>query len=167
MALTTIPAAGAKLRASVLSSLITEVRPLYARKTANETVNNSATLQNDDELFLAVEASAVYELNLRGQYNSNATADFKYGFTFPSGTTMQYTQTVIGVGLTTLNIYEQDQTSTPNLEGQAAVKGMLVTGLVIVSSTAGTLQFQWAQATANASNTVVSAGSVMRLNRIS
>jgi hypothetical protein len=167
MAYTTIPVAGAKLRASVLSSLVTEVRPLSARKTIDETVNNSATMQNDDELFVAVAANSVYELNLRIQYNSNATADFKYGFTFPAGTTMQYTQTVYGVGIAVLNTFEQDQTSTPGIEGQAAIKGILITGVVITSSTAGTLQLQWAQNTANVSNTLLKAGSHMRLQKLS
>lgn len=139
---------------------------LFKRKTANETVNNSAALQNDDDLFVSVAANGVYQLNMRVQFNSTAAADFKYGFTFPAGLTMQYTQTVIGVGLTTLNTFEQDETSTPQLEGQAANKAILIVGLVVVSGTAGTLQFQWAQNSATAVNTTVNAGSYMMLFRV-
>lgn len=40
MAFTTLPAAGAKLRASVLSALITEIRPLLAWSTWTPTLSN-------------------------------------------------------------------------------------------------------------------------------
>lgn len=167
MAFTTIPAAGAKLRASVLNSLLTEVRPLPARKEATETVNNSATLQNDDDLFVAVTASAVYNLDGRLLYNGNSTADFKIGWTFPTGLTMSYT--ILGVYVATPTVFSTSdfiQTSNPALEGAGADRTAIMWGRVIVSSTAGTLQLQWAQNTANASNTTLLAGSYIRLTQI-
>src|SRR5262245_54452011 len=91
MALTTIPAAGAKLRGSTFSSLITELRQTVGLKTSDQNVGPSnTTLQDVTELGLAVVANAVYTFDAYIQYASNTTADFKTGFTFPTGLTMDY-----------------------------------------------------------------------------
>jgi hypothetical protein len=161
MAFTTVPAAGAKLRGSVLSSLITEVRPLTAIKLSDETVNNSTTLQDDDELFLSVEANAKYWLDMRLLMSSGTTPDFKMLFTFPSGLTMKLHNTE---ATGTLSV-PYDQTTTAAVSGTGADAVIQVEGLVKVSSTAGTLKLQWAQNTLNASNTIVRADSTMRLSR--
>jgi hypothetical protein len=59
MAMTTIPAAGAKLRGSVLSSLITELRPLSAIVASNQALaTTSTTLQNITDLVVALAANA-------------------------------------------------------------------------------------------------------------
>src|SRR5262245_12791739 len=58
---------------------------LIARKTSDETVNNSTTLQNDDNLLLAVTANEIWQFKLCILYNSSTAADFKMAFTFPSG----------------------------------------------------------------------------------
>jgi hypothetical protein len=163
MAFTTVPAAGAKLRGSVLSSLITEVRPLSVRKGLDETVNNSTTLQNDDELFLAVEANASYWLNLRLIMNSGTTPDFKMLFTFPAGLTMKL-HNVEATG--TLSV-PYDQTTTAAMSGTGADAIIQVEGRVLVSSTSGTLTLQWAQNTLTVANTIVRADSTMRLTRLS
>lgn len=169
MAFTTIPAAGGKLRASVLDSLITEVRPVPAYKTADETVNNSAALQNDDALFVAVEANAIYKVFARFLYNGNSTADFKLGWTFPTGLTMTYT--LHGVYVATPTVFSTSefiQTGNPALEGAGADRAANIDGgLVTVGSTAGTLQVQWAQNTANGSDTKMRAGSYLILLQIS
>jgi hypothetical protein len=60
-----------------------------ARKTANETVNNSSVLQNDDVLLVPVEANVVYLAHLHMLYLSQVAAAFKYGFTFPAGATLR------------------------------------------------------------------------------
>lgn len=167
MAFTTLPAAGSRLRGSVLSSLLTEVRPLEAYKTADETVNASATLQDDNELFVTVVANARYDFELRIVHNSGTTPDFKYGFTFPTGTTMRYTQNTVPLAGTAFAMFVQIQTDTPQSEGGAADRALHAWGKVLVSTTAGTLRLQWAQSTSNASDTIVRAGSYLTLIRTS
>lgn len=164
MAFTTLPSAGARLYASTLSSLITELRPVSVRKTANETVNNSAVLQNDDELAIAVEANLTYDFDAEIIYNSGTTPDIKFAWTFPAGLTMFYAVYAAGGGV--FLGYNEIETSVPVLDGIGSAVGMLLKGTVIVSSTAGTLQLQWAQNTATASNTVVQPGSYIRLKKI-
>lgn len=168
MALTTIPAAGAKLRGSVLNSLITEVRGLLARKTSDETVNNSATLQNDNELLLAVEANAVYHFGGRLAFTTGTTPDLKFAWTFPAGLTMAYNVSVFAVGTSVLDQFAFDQTLTANCEGHASLtRTAMLDGIVVVSSTAGTLQLQWAQIAATASDTIMKSGSSIWLTRVS
>ena len=167
MAFTTLPAAGAPLRGSVLSSLLTEVRALEAYKTADETVNGSAALQNDNELFVVVAANARYDFELRIVHNSGTTPDFKFGWTFPTGTTMFYNQLNVPLAGSAFALFAQIQTDTPQGEGAAADRGIHAWGKVLVGTTAGTLQFQWAQSTSNGSDTIVRAGSYLTLRRTS
>lgn len=168
MAFATLPGAGARLSAATLSTLITEVRPLRARKTAIQTVNNSAVLQNDNTLFLAVEASTVYHMESRIIHNSGTTPDFKAGWTYPTGLTMHYNR--LGVGLAGGGnvhlLFSSIETTSILDDGFAADRSFMMWGEVTVSTTAGTLQFQWAQNTANASDTSVLAGSYLKLTKV-
>lgn len=50
---------------------------VIARKTADEVVNNSATLQNDDHLLLALAANEVWEVEINLWYDSGTTPDLK------------------------------------------------------------------------------------------
>lgn len=155
------PVTGADLAA--MCTATAELRPVFARKTADETVNNSAVMQNDNHLFLPVAANTVYRLSMRLGISSGATPDFKTAFTFPAGTTMFYNATTVAVSTATLQNYGLDQTSTASIEGGQT--SVTYDGLVIVSAAGGTLQLQWAQNTANASDTKVLAGSYIELRK--
>lgn len=166
MAYSTIPGAGAKLRGSVLSTLINEVRTLSGLATVQTIKNNNTTLGDVTGMGVSVLANATYELRCSIRYTTNSTADIKFGWTFPVGLTMIYG----GVGYSTAEVlttfHGQDQTTTPALGGVAAA-AVLFAGRVIVGANAGTLQLQMAQNTANVSNTIVEPGSLLTLTRIS
>lgn len=153
--------AGEILTASALNSSL----PRIVRKTSDETVNNSATFQDDNELFLSVEASTSYRVHLQLVYQSNATPDFKYQFTAPSGATFPV-WTFLGKGGGVL-VHDIAGSSggVVGLDGNAANTAFEAWGILVVSSTAGTLRVQWAQNTANASDTIVRAGSFLELVR--
>jgi hypothetical protein len=151
---------GQRLTAAQLEDLL----PLWKRKTSTETLNNDNTLQNDDQLFLPVAANTEYQLEMRLRISSGATPDWKCLFTFPVGLTMNYNVTTITAGATTLQNFDLDQTSTTTVEGGQT--SLFFDGTVVVSSTAGTLQLQWAQNTANASDTSVLAGSYLKLMKV-
>lgn len=140
---------------------------VFARKTANQTVNNSTTLVNDTHLSWAVVANAVYELDLHPVYSSSTVADIKFGWTFPTGLTMtwEYVGITLAGALTVAG--GLTQTSVLAQGGTGGVVPVVFTGIVIVGSTAGTLRLQWAQNTAEASNTVMQTGAHGRLSRIS
>jgi hypothetical protein len=137
---------------------------IQVRKLVDETVNNSATLQNDDVLLASVAANQAYEFELFLLYNSGTTPDFKFGWTFPSGLVMAYAVFAAGGG--TFLGYGQTQATVPVIDGAGSQIGALCKGSISGTYSAGTLQLQWAQGAANASNTILMAGSYLRLKPV-
>lgn len=138
-----------------LEAAITQAYGVRAGKTSTQTVNNSATLVNDTEMFWAVEANAIYDLDILLLYNSNATADFKWAWTYPTGLTMAYSVLAFNTASTLFIDATFTESATVNAGGDGTDLPVWLKGSVIVGSTAGTLQLQWAQNTANASNTTL------------
>lgn len=125
-------------------------------------VNNSTTLVNDDGMVFALEANTRYVISGRVVFNSGATPDIKIGWTYPAGVTLNYSLTgYSGGAFSSSGPYTQ--TSTPAMDGGASDDEFMIRGVVTVSSTAGNLQLQYAQNTANASNTVIKAGTDIML----
>jgi len=168
MAFTAYPAAGEDLTAATLQSLISELRPIFVRKASDETVNNTATLQNDDELVAAVLANATYEVFLRLIVNSGTTPDFKYAFTVPAsatGSAQLYTGSNPDTAASSLQ-GPASITATGAASGVGADQVIIVQGILIVAATPGNLQFQWAQNTATVANSSVKANSYLKLQRV-
>ncbi len=165
MAFTTIPSVG-KLRAPVFSAIVTELRPLPALKVGDQTVNNSITLVNDAGLAVAVAASAAYAYELHLTYNSNGTANFKTNWTLPSGGTVVRSNLLAVAGANT----QHSSFTGPlvgGLLGAGADAALDMWGYFTTSTTAGTLQLQWAQTVANVSDTIVRDGSFLVVRRLS
>jgi len=167
MAFTTPPAAGSRLKALTLSALITEARALGAVKSATQTVNGSAVLVDAADLSFTATANATYLGDLCLYYNSGATPDIKFGLTVPSGTTgtwgglgYDFTPTLLAFG--PINI-----TTALGFGGLAADRAAFIRVALATSSTAGTVQVQFAQSTSNASNTNLLAGSWIKFHRVS
>lgn len=149
-----------------LETTVGSTRRSVARKTADETINNSATYQDDDALALQVDANIVYRANIHLLYSSGATPDFKYRFTAPAGTSLAG-WSFIGFNETLVLSYGVAASGgVSGLGGSGADLVVDAWGLIVVGSTAGTLQVQWAQNLANASNTIVRATSYLVLERI-
>jgi len=147
--------------------------PLVAYKTADEAVTSSTTLQNDDDLFVSVAASATYQLIAYFIYDGGTTgsSDLKIGWTFPSGLTMAYGH----IGMTTSATITEasvatssDQTNNPQFgsDGAGQNRAAYLLGTVFVSTTAGTLQLQWAQGTSSGTATHMKKGSWLQLQRV-
>jgi hypothetical protein len=158
---TAFKTSGDEVPASYIQALITEVRGVSARKVLDETVNNSSTLQDDNELFVALTANNTYVFSLTLSYISGTTPDFKFKFNIPAGASMAYG--VMGLdtagGFTTAG--NLNSGNTPSIGGSAGDAMAICKGTVIVSSTAGNLSLQWAQNVANVSDTIVRAGSIL------
>jgi hypothetical protein len=134
------------------------------RKTADETVNNSNVMQNDDELLLAIAANEVWAFDLVLFYASaTATPDGKYQITGPAGSTLRYhvaeeeEGTAIGFagGIYTSTgavVTAADSTATTWVH----FKGHIVNG-----ANAGNLQLTWAQLNATVENTKILANSYL------
>ena len=138
-------------------------------KTANETVNNSTTYQNDDHLFLSVEASSNYIIELLLMVVTDSTGKFKMQFTGPTGATLTnvelfYPTTASGTYANKSGGTVLTDILTANPQFNDAF--VLLKGVFTTDTTAGTLTLQWAQSTANASNCLLAAGSYLSLIKI-
>ena len=142
---------------------------VQARKTADETVNNSAAYQSDDHLFFSVAANEVWVVQHILRVNTTAAADIKFQWTFPSGTAGGF---FIGNNTAeTLSNLSPAFSASPLDLGGIGVAGTgdrLVVFIImhVNGATPGTLQLQWAQAAATAVNTQVLTGSAMLAARV-
>ncbi len=139
--------------------------PTIVRKTADEIVNNSTTLQNDDHLLLAVGANEVWLIDLiLLLIQANAAADWKYKWAYPTGTTMFWAEEFSwSYPQTTLFI----ETNTGNMSSAlTAITGLMIRAIVIVGGTAGTLNFQWAQSAATVANNTIKANSCLIAHKL-
>lgn len=146
---------------------------IFALKTADESISSSTTLQNDDELRVAVVAGAKYTMEAFLIYTGAAdpAGGLKLGWTGPSGATMKWANFGVTQNVSpTLVNYNVVVESIGGGRGVgtngAAEMSSRPCGQLTVSSTAGNLQLQWAQGTSNATATVVKAGSWIKIVRI-
>ncbi len=128
------------------------------RKTADETVNNSDVLQNDNELLLPVLANEVWAGTIFIKQNSSTVADIKFALIVPAGATMIF-------GSPETPEYQTNANPVPRL-GRAAEWLDTLEFIVANAATAGNIQLQWAQATAEATNTIVRANSYILAHKL-
>jgi hypothetical protein len=146
--------------------------PISAIKSADQTVNNSATLVNDTSLVWAMNANVKYRFAITVVYSSNTTANFKFALAIPSGARLDFGYAGYVVGGTNTALFQGDVNDTATAGTPFAVAGIVgidaslfIHGIVTVVG-AGNLQFKWAQNTANVSNTIVRGGSSGTLQQI-
>src|SRR3990167_7086900 len=144
---------------SVFQMLNTEPTPIAVHKSADETVNNSDVLQNDDQLLFAVAVNKNYLVEMVLILETGTTSDFKWDWALPAGGTFfgeYFTGSTTKAGV---NVTEAGDAAAvmPSATTVATIRGIMKIG-----ATAGTAQFRWAQATAESFNTKILAGSVIR-----
>lgn len=130
------------------------------RKTADESVTSSTTLQNDNHLLLPVVANATYDLFLLCVFSGDTAGDIKFAWSVPSGTVLRWVDQTGSSGLAT----DTDFYSAP---GGTTQVGFQIWATVVTSATAGNIQFQWAQNTSSATATIVRTNSHLKMQRIS
>jgi hypothetical protein len=134
-------------------------------KTADETVNNSATLQNDDELKFAVGASEKWQFDCDIYHTTGGTVDLKSTWVGPSGSTIIWS--VLGKDAANAVLDTTAALAGATTTSMAGSTGVMFhqrhMGVISNGATPGDLQFQWAQNTQTASNSIVHALSNIRL----
>ncbi len=137
----------------------------FVYKASDETVNNSATLQDDDDLKFTVGANElwIFEAVLNMTDASNGTADTKYTFTGPASSVAVFAShpAINSSGTFEVSV-ARPLASVEQTEGASAANGGRihnVSGQIDTAGTSGTMQLQWAQLTANASDLKMLAGS--------
>lgn len=143
------------------------------RCTADTTRNNSTTLLDATGLSLSLAANATYCFHGCLIYTSGATPDIKFAWTIPSGMTGWWAlwptvQAAAGTVGDVSCFWDTDFGAAQGAGGSDTLSGkcsVLPHGYVVTTN-AGTLQVQFAQVTANASNTTVKIGSWLNFTRV-
>ena len=141
----------------------------YVRKTADETVNNNNTPQNDDHLFFAVAANKVYAFTAILILEATGTAaDWKVGFTGPAGATMNWgwhgegsTQFAGGNPSGAATVLHTLATVGDG-GSVSGVHGRVIEGWVETAGTSGTVTLQWSQNTATVADSKMKKNSYIR-----
>jgi hypothetical protein len=152
-------------------SAISNVRVVV--KTADETVNNTITVQDDNELYITVEANSTYIVELTATGGSTVgNTGFKFRFTAPASAIMQGTilnsmsnSNVFGT-LYVADMLAEVNNSIWTVGGQTYSNWLDARGVLVTSSTAGTLTLQWAQDYATVTNTYVRKGSYLKITKV-
>ena len=143
--------------------------PSVAVKTADQSVTSSTTLVNDNELFLPLAASVTYFVQFMIDYEGGtaAASDLKFQWTLPAGSFMRYCYVNRGTGLgASVTMSTGTSTDISGTNGAGNLEGIAGFGTLVSGSTAGTLQFRWAQNTSSATSTIVHAQSCLMLQRV-
>jgi hypothetical protein len=176
MAFTTLPAAGAKLRASTLAALIGEVRPLRARLTSAFPLGTAGTLEIVTGLAVAVAANTTYDgiLLIAGKLAAGTTEDLSVAMTYPTGSTLDVFTGELVTAATTFSgdfemVYRASHASGSAI-ANAGLNATLATWTVMhitlaTGANAGNLQVLAAQAVAGANVVTVQAGSKLILHQ--
>ena len=144
------------------------------RKDADETVTNSSTLQDDDDLFFRIEPNEIweYEFNMYC-FADSVTPDIKLRVSGPTGSTNRYVVgksdiNLIG-GVMAYGTAVSDSTTTTFFALSAITNTYLrISGSIKNSTTAGDVQLEWAQNTATVGeDTKILASSKLVCHRIS
>ena len=186
------PAAGEVLRARVgdiidvdvnaaaaiaLTKLASIPGPTIVVKTADQTVNNSAVLVNDNHLFKAIGANEIWLLDLYLlQKSVSVDSDFKAGWSYPVGCLIYWgvprfqATNVMGVwscgkaAASTIGIYRE--TNTQDIASNNITTGLHLIAIVVNGANAGNVNFMWAQNVAIVENTKVLANSVLTAQQL-
>lgn len=152
--------------------MLSYVQPLFVRKVNSDTATADTGLDNDSELFLTVEANATYQLNGFLIFSAG-TGDFKYGWTAPTGATLDWNmggEESTAASTTGAAYWGANTISGSDIAGGINTATNCVArpeGLLRVSSTAGTFRLQWSQGSSDAVNaTTLRAGSFITLRRM-
>lgn len=154
-----------KMILGVTAKMITDIAaaipsgnfPIIRTKSANEDIQNSSTLQDDDHLSFPGEANATYVIKVQSILRSltGSNGGFKCSFNAPTGAAIEIGILAVFMDPTThvtagynsgIDAYV---TGTQSGSGGTSEGSALVTAQVIMGSTAGTIQFRFAQASAD------------------
>jgi hypothetical protein len=152
------------------SDINTWMVPNAIIKPSSQNVTSSTVLVNDTALVLPVAASAsfIFTCCLMYQGGTRNASDLKFNWVLPSGASLSYVLDGVGPGGGTFaGASFNGAAGTLGTNGSGVLCGALFYGSLVISTTAGTAQFQWAQNTSSATATTVFNGSSLTLQRAS
>jgi hypothetical protein len=148
------------------------IQQAFALKPADESIASSTTLQNDDDLRLAVQADVTYWVQAHLIYEASTTSDLQLGWLFPTGSTFTWVSDALGTGATgSTDIVSRTRQagsggSAPGGVGAGTPVVAVPKGVLQVGPSAGFLRLRWAQQVSSGTATVVKAGSLLTIRRL-
>lgn len=153
-------AAGQVVTADDLNAIL----PKYIDKAADETRTSTTTFANDaDFAAIAFGASEVWECELVLACNGDPAGDMKGQWTVTGGATIdrRHVQQVATTGTAASDTTVGNQSRAYNasvsygMTTDSSVQPVVREKLIVSTTTAGTITYQWAQASSNAVATTV------------
>ena len=143
---------------------------VYIRKAADETVNNSSALQDDDDFTFAVSDGEQWEIDLFLSADCpDGSADMKLQWTGSGGATITQRNFLQATRASGANASFTVEISTSSVvwdfSGTTLNAGAFIKSFISASGS-GTVTLQWAQNVAYAGNTVLNQDSVLIARRI-
>lgn len=160
-------AAGSRVTATFLN----EIQPQVVIKPSDQDLASSTTLQSDNALLAAVLASVTYtfECFLNYEGGTEGSSDIKWNWLVPASAKLRYQASNVStsgnVGGGPVNTDSTVVVAGTN--GAGVLMGVTMRGTLVMSATAGNIQLQWAQNTSDSTDTIVHAGSSLKLTRAS
>lgn len=130
------------------------------QKTADQSVTSSTTLVDATGLSVTVAANSTYNFELDAKFTANSSGGLKWAFTVPAGASG------FCIGSAKANFSAVTTTDITTGAGSTAVlvdttDSFRLSGYIATSSTAGTLQFQFAQNASTGTATIIKKGSTI------
>lgn len=161
----------------ITGTLLLSTLPLEAYKSTATTRASTTTVTDDPDLTIALEANATYWVEFFIKYAATTTPQFKTQWSVPSGASggrarhgvsSSVNDTTAGgpFGDGSWGQHAFTTALTYGTRNSAANQVFALESGFVTTTTAGNVALQWAQNTADASGTVVSAGSYARAKRI-
>ncbi|GAI60753.1 unnamed protein product [marine sediment metagenome] len=141
--------------------------PIIVRKTADKTLNNVDTLENDNHLLMAIGANEVWQIDIFILCYGNATPDIQFGMSYPVGCLISWGLVGAGFKLVDKTWGYQELSDNKFLNRAAdtiagglysladSPTGYRLSLIVINGANAGNINLQWAQNIATVADTTV------------
>lgn len=161
-----------KCQNGTVSDLASAATDGVVRKAADESVTSSTTMQDDDELLVALDANSHYIFHALISYDASTTGDIKMQFTVPSGASGRRHSLHAQSTATSCSSSAQSTwggpitTAITSIGGTGAVCEALIDGYVSTSGTSGNLRLQFAQDVSDATASIVKAGSFIQWRKL-
>lgn len=136
-------------------------------KSADESLTSNSTLQDDDELVIALAANTDYAFTAWLYVVTASSPQFKMAFTVPAATTnlvwsTAYANTNGAAGAVVASVLQTASDAAATISTSSTVLKIQVSGSFHTGANAGNLTLRWAQDVSNGTATVVKAGSWLR-----
>jgi hypothetical protein len=146
----------------------TDHTDVFVYKDVDESVANSTALQQDNELFFAFGAFAVWEFTFFIMYSSaSATPDLKLTIEDQSGLGTVLWHDLLGTNNpTTAGQIRRVGGDVSVWPADASIRIGEIRGIILGSSTGSALRLKWAQNASNATATILRTGSYLVAHKI-